>query len=92
MAHSTSIPARQQAPKAQFDWYTFLRNAFLNGLKAYGAALMVAGRSTACESHLSINESEPAPRRPAPGKPQPSPALPHSTLASPALNQAWTRA
>jgi hypothetical protein len=43
MAHSAALPASQQTPKAHFDWYTFLRNAFLNGLKAYGASLMTVG-------------------------------------------------
>lgn len=92
MAHSIAIPAAQQAPKVQFDWYKFLRNAFINGFKAYGVALMVAAPNTACESQPSTNQSEPAPRRHAPAKPQPSPALPHSTLVQPAFTRIWTRA
>ena len=88
MAHSIAISAAQQTPKAQFDWYTFLRNAFINGFKAYGAALMVAAPNTACESQPSISQSESAPRRQAPAKPHPSPTLPHSALVRPA----WTRA
>jgi len=41
MAHSTAIPAARQSATPRSDWYTFLCSAFLNGLKAYGASLMV---------------------------------------------------
>ena len=65
MAHSTSIPATQQAPKAQSDWYTFLRNAFINGFQAYGAALMVAAPEPA-SSH-PVNQETCTPKVGAPG-------------------------
>lgn len=36
MANAT-VPRKAQ----HSDWFTFLRSAFINGLKAYGASLMV---------------------------------------------------
>jgi hypothetical protein len=36
MAHATATPTASKS-----DWYTLLRNAFLNGLKAYGASFMM---------------------------------------------------
>jgi hypothetical protein len=36
MAHPTATPAPTNS-----DWYTFLRSAFINGLKAYGASFMM---------------------------------------------------
>jgi len=92
MAHSTAIPAAQQTPKAQFDWYTFLCSAFINGLKAYGASLMVTAPSTACESQIPFVQPKLTDRHLAITTPQSSPALPHTALAKPALTQAWTRA
>jgi len=60
MANSTATPA---APaKLKSDWYTFLRSAFIDGLKAYGAALMVAAPEptltlSKIPSHLGTGES-----------------------------------
>ena len=60
MANSTATPA---APaKLKSDWYTFLRSAFIDGLRAYGAALMVAAPEptltlSKIPSHLGTGES-----------------------------------
>lgn len=89
MAHSTSIPVAQQTPEAQFDWYTFLRNAFINGLKAYGSSLMVAAPEPGAgapepalslsrnPSHLGSGETiknPPTPAIPAPQITKPQPS------------------
>lgn len=80
MAHSTAIPAT-----AKSDWYTFLCSAFIDGLKAYGAALMVAAPSTPSESQPAVCQSKPAiPHRPV--AKHTIPALPHPT------KPAWSRA
>jgi hypothetical protein len=44
MAHSTTVPAASNKPATHTDWYTFLRSALIDGLKAYGASLMVVQR------------------------------------------------
>ncbi|WP_109487479.1 hypothetical protein [Occallatibacter savannae] len=72
MANSTLIPAAQQTPTSRFDWYTFLRNAFINGLKAYGASLMTVSTQEPAlnllkgPTHLGTED------RKAPGAPDPS--------------------
>ena len=92
MAHSTAIPAAQQTPKTRFDWYTFLRNAFLNGLKAYGACFM-AGVGAPGPSHLGTWENSTKAQK-ASFRAQPvalSPpalALPHTPFAEPAWRNA----
>lgn len=40
MAHPTGNPASHSA-NAHSDWFMLLRSAFVDGLKAYGAALMM---------------------------------------------------
>ena len=65
MTHSTTSPA---IPKS--DWYTFLRSAFINGLKAYGAALMVHTPEPTLTSPTA--PSQPARLKTSVGAPEPS--------------------
>jgi len=61
MAYSTTNPTSSKS-----DWYTFLRSAFINGLKAYGASLMTVGAPG--PSHLGTGDNYPT----LPGAPGPS--------------------
>jgi hypothetical protein len=98
MAKSAATPKASQPAKENSDWYTFLRSAFLNGLKAYGASLMVVAPEPPLSlpkgpSHLEILETSMEGPKPAARKhplvtPQASPALPHTTVPKPA----WSRA
>ena len=90
MAHYTAIPAASQPTKTHSDWYTFLRSAFINGFKAYGASVMTI-------SPVDHLESQTLPTAPVRNvtvptlEPKPAfdrMALPHSTLPKPA----WSRA
>jgi hypothetical protein len=66
MAHSTAITAFHRSPKAYSDWFTFLLSAFINGLKAYGASLMVIHLSdptpvetkAGCPTHRAVSSRD----------------------------------
>ena len=87
MARSTSIPAAPQSPRTNSDWCTFLLSAFINGLKAYGAALMVCTPATPSESQPPLAQPKPAIQQHAVVVSKPHLALPR-TIAKPA----WSRA
>lgn len=98
MAHTAASPATPQS-----DWYTFLRSAFINGLKAYGASVMViapADPSTAATIAPDRNNWTPTPQSACPihravssrdgwetMNSYPVPAFPTAPLP-----HAWTRA
>jgi hypothetical protein len=90
MAHSTPTPATSSTPAAHTDWYTFLRSAFLNGLKAYGISMMAGAPCLPVLETWETSSSSPKPAILAPqvAKPQPSPALLNVTLPSPAWRNA----
>ena len=66
MTHSTAITAFHRSPKAHSDWFTFLLSAFINGLKAYGASLMVIHLSdptpvetkAGCPTHRAVSSRD----------------------------------
>lgn len=85
MVNSKTIPAASQSATSHSDWYTFLRSAFINGLKAYGASLMTVAvapyrlpletwETSTTLSELAIDAAQVS-------KPLPSPALPLTSLA-----------
>ncbi len=88
MAHSTATRKAQQ-----FDWYTFLRSALLNGLQAYGASLMVIHRADPIEAQTTTAKIS-AIRKHSVAQPLPAPvllnapALPRTPLTTPAWRQA----
>jgi hypothetical protein len=93
MVHSTKSSAGSQIAKAHSDWYTFLRSAFITGLKAYGASLMVIASPDTTETQISITALTPATHNHPVAKPQPKPAihmpaLPHCPIAKPAWRNA----
>jgi hypothetical protein len=87
MAHTTAIPAVSQSTKAHSDWFTLLGSAFINGLKAYGASLMVAAPLSTAQSQSLVTSPKPAPRRAPAVATEAAPALSHAPLANPA----WSR-
>jgi hypothetical protein len=88
MAHTKAIPAASQSTKAHSDWFTLLRSAFINGLKAYGASLMVVAPLSPAESQPIVTSPKPTRRNAPTVATQATPALPPSPLAKPA----WSRA
>lgn len=92
MAHFTAIPAASQSAKATSGWFTFLSSAFIDGLKVYGASLMIVspadhlgaqristGPATIVRSTAAARAAEPAIRQH---------ALPRTTLPTPAWRHA----
>ena len=90
MTHSTATGTASQATRTHSDWYTFLRSAFLNGLKAYGISMMAGAPCLPVLETWETSSSSPKPAILAPqvAKPQPSPALLNATLPSPAWRNA----
>ena len=90
MTHSTATGTASQATRTHSDWYTFLRSAFISGLKSYGASLMTISPV----DHLESPASSTLPiSTPIVLTPEPKPAfdrnsLPHTTLPK----HAWSRA
>jgi hypothetical protein len=88
MAHSTEIPAVSQSTKPHSDWFTLLGSAFINGLKAYGASLMVVAPLSTAGSQPIATSPKPAPRKTPAVATEAAPALSRAPLAKPA----WSRA
>jgi hypothetical protein len=90
MAHSTATRTASQATRTHSDWYAFLRSAFINGLKAYGASLMTISPV----DHLESPASPTLPISPAIVlTPEPKPAFDRKALPQTRLPKpAWSRA
>ena len=93
MVHSTKTPAGPRSARAHSDWYRFLSSAFITGLKAYGASLMVIAPPDTTETQISITVPTPATHNHPVAKPQPKraihiSALPHCPIAKPAWRNA----
>jgi hypothetical protein len=84
MAHSTANSVTLQPAKTHSDWLTFLCSALFDGLKAYGASLMIVSSSdSSCgEAAAPPTRIQPIPR------PQIKLAVKTSALANPAWRHA----
>jgi hypothetical protein len=78
MAHLTAAPAPSQSAHTQSSWFGFLLSAFFDGLKAYGASLMVVSPADPISSQISV-------AAPAPERPKQTAARPHSKSAETAF-------
>jgi hypothetical protein len=75
MAHSTTVPAASNKPATHTDWYTFLRSALIDGLKAYGVSMMAGAPWLPVLETWETSSSSPKPAIHAPqvaGAPGPS--------------------
>ena len=93
MVQSTAFSPVSQSAKPRSDWYTILRSAFINGLKAYGASLMMVVPPDTTEAQANIASSTPLTRNnPVAGlRPKTAVdirALPQTSLAKPAWKHA----
>jgi len=93
MAHLTAAPAPSQSAHAQSSWFGFLLSAFFDGLKAYGASLMVVSPADPISSQNNRTAPAPESHKHAAARPQSKSAEAAFALPSPTLPKpAWRNA
>jgi hypothetical protein len=93
MVHSTESPAASQSATAHSDCFTFLRSAFITGLKAYGASLMVIAPSETSQAQSCLAAPGPVTRNHSVAKQQQKPTVHISALRrSPIARPEWKHA
>jgi hypothetical protein len=93
MAHLTAAPAPSQSAHTHSSWFGFLLSAFFDGLKAYGASLMVISPTDSTSSQNNATAPAPESHKHAAARPQSKNAetafaFPRPTLPKPVWRNA----